>query len=123
MLIAALKAVCSLVIALPPKERAAQAELIPLIFKGLLGACEAGDDSHIRDILEVLMELVRVQPKFLRNELKSVVEAMTQIAASKSLESCMHPQHTSSEHRIATSFLTSRHVFFLFFFFLLLSCY
>lgn len=84
--IAALKAAASLIIALPPTNRATMVDITPLLFRSLEQACTASDDSHIRDVLEVLIDFIRSQPSFLRSSLKLVVGNILAIANKSEFE-------------------------------------
>ncbi len=49
-------------------------------------AFAAKDDEKLKDYGEVLVNLVRVQPFFLRPQLKSIITSIVQVVACKDLE-------------------------------------
>ena len=85
--LAALRACCAFVEALEnPSDRAKFQDLLPAMLQTLGAALQGQDESTAQEALALFIELAETDPRFVRNHLTQLVEAMLSIAEHADLE-------------------------------------
>jgi len=84
--IAALKAAISVLVYCQDDERDKLADMLPNIFQVLSASLNDKDDASLQDSMEALVDLARMQPKFLRAHLKAVVEVVLAMGSNEQLD-------------------------------------
>jgi len=84
---AALKALASFLLTLRnAQSRNAFQELVPMMMSTIEQTMLSGDEVDCRTAIEVFVEIVEYQPKFLKNHVETVVSGMIQISSNTNLE-------------------------------------
>mmetsp|Transcript_5977 Transcript_5977/g.11754 ORF Transcript_5977/g.11754 Transcript_5977/m.11754 type:complete len:1102 (-) Transcript_5977:756-4061(-) len=83
--VAALRVVCAVLNTLETSKCRQYGDLIPLLFRPVSAALNAGDEETARNCIELLIETVDVEPKFWKPHLELAFDAMIQVAGTSSL--------------------------------------